>query len=138
MATTKISALDATSTLTGGYFEIIIPDGLGGFLSKKILASTVLAGVTQPTTLKGLTTDATQVTPSNAFISKITLFSVAGTTPAIKVGTTAGGTEIMGLTTITDYHVLNLDQYWSGGGTLYFTISGGVCDIRIDLFSNYI
>jgi len=48
----RVSELDTTTTTTGSYLYILIPDGLGGFLSKKILASSLAPTPTTPTLIE--------------------------------------------------------------------------------------
>jgi len=42
----KVSERSTTTTTTGAYFHIIIPDGLGGYLSRKIAYSVLEAAIT--------------------------------------------------------------------------------------------
>jgi hypothetical protein len=61
-------------------------------------------------------------------------------TPSIKIGTTAGGADILPLTALTT--TLNpavFQQYFGALQILYITISGGgTASLRLDVINNYI
>jgi hypothetical protein len=59
-------------------------------------------------------------------------------TPSIKIGTTAGGNDVAHLTLVSNATLTLLTQYFTSSATLYFTITGGSVDLRIDEGLNFV
>lgn len=149
----KLSELDPTTTVSGSYMEISIPDGAGGWISKKILHSNVIASlITQITTLqnfqnqstqtikiKSKSANFTQILGSDVMIESIDLIYVSGST-TVKVGSTSGANDIISGRTITSVKnsTNSLSDYFASATTLYFTLTGGgTIDVIINYRENY-
>jgi hypothetical protein len=76
---------------------------------------------------------------ANTFISNIMLGFLSGT-PSIKIGTTPNGNEILDTITLDDANnwsfIVSEIKPQATSYTLYFTISGGVINSRINQISN--
>jgi len=142
MADIKLSDRLITTIVDGGYLYIIIPDGGGGFLSKRILASTFQNPIDLPIIDKLVAQGApfTKAFDAGTLLERIDFQYVSGTNVKIKVGITVGGDEV----SITELPVPN------GGNlplvnvrtfeiteTLYITITGGVLNINFKYIPNY-
>jgi hypothetical protein len=74
--------------------------------------------------------------PANTYIYQI-FGSVLLATPSIQIGTTLGGDDIC-LNTLIDQNILNLtQQYFATTSTLYFQVTGGSVNLRIDEGLNF-
>lgn len=148
MADEKLSAKTSTTTTTGSYLYIIIPDGSGGWLPRKIthanllaaLQSTVdansahIAKAEQKNRQASKNADFTVSLGSNVSLEGIDFIWISGTVN-VKVGTSLGASDVLPLQTLTSGSLRNLVQkYYSGATTLYFTLTGGG---TIDAIINY-
>lgn len=149
MADKKLSELTSTTTTSGSYYETSIPDGAGGWFSRKILHSNILASVTslistintyisqatQTTRHASKTANFTQIMGSDVKLESIDFIYVSGTT-TVKVGTSLGANDVISGRTITSTNnSLNIiSDYFAGATTLYFTLTGGG---TIDVITNY-
>ena len=61
---------------------------------------------------------------SNSILEWVAIKKISGT-PSVKLGTTAGGDDIMGLELISDVTVMSLDKYLESGSSIHRTVSGG-------------
>lgn len=131
-----LSQRDITGITTGGYIHIIIPDNnsITGFTSYRIAADNFI----QTPVLKFLAKNSDfQVNlTANTYLSKI-LVRKQASSPNIKVGTTAGASDLVQLTSITDFHEFVISRHWNSSQTIYFTISGGSVDIRFEPVPSY-
>lgn len=139
----KLSANTTTTTTTGGYCYIILPDGVGGWVSHKItianLIKTATDAITALTTQVGgftltkyenKSTGFSITLAANTFIDKILLRYISGT-PLVKIGTTVGGTEILEEAEVEsgqDLTILVTTSY-SSETVYYITITGGVVNL---------
>lgn len=160
MADKKGSQLPTTSTITGVYIPILLPDGgsptgyedyritvtdLQTGLQSQITTNiadlvtldertTVLEGINAVTKLPARTGAIEFSQPANSDVWKISARIYTGS-PTIKIGTTLGGEEILSLTTLdtgtNDILELVQTNYTRSARTIYFTITAAV-DIRID------
>ena len=75
--------------------------------------------------------------PANTFIYQI-FTKILLATPSIRIGTTLNGEEILPETLVSNGIVTLLTQYFVAATTLYFTITGGSVDLRIDQGLNFV
>jgi hypothetical protein len=132
----KLSGLALTSTTTGGRTYIILPDGIGGFDSYQIQVKDISVSDASVKYL-AQSTSFTVAILADSWINFIYFNFVSGT-PNVKIGTSAGGTQVMATQVITDETYYYLTKKYAANTTLYFTITGGVIDIRIDMRNNFI
>jgi len=147
-----LSGKTSTTTTSGGYLYIIIPDGSGGWYSRKIPHTSLVAALQSAiTTLQTYTAQALQTDKeasksanftfslgSDVALESIDFIWISGTVN-VKVGTTASGNEVLPVQTLTSGSLRNLVQkYYSGATTLYFTLTGGgTIDTIINYRENY-
>jgi hypothetical protein len=143
---TSTSQLTETVIVAGTWIEISIPDGGGGFISRKISQANLVAALTaadaqatQTLKLKSKASNFTQSFNADTKIESIDFVYVSGTSISVKVGTSALANDIISGRTITSTKnsFNNLSDYFSAAPTLYFTISGGAIDIIINYRNNY-
>lgn len=77
----------------------------------------------------------TKVFPALSKLKGFDIYVTAGT-PSIKIGTTAGGTDILPLTAITDIELFTIPYPFKISTTLYITISGGTVSINFEYYAN--
>lgn len=140
----NVIELGQTAITSGAWFEITIPDGIGGYLSKRISFENLAIAVKEGLTIERLTDISAAFT--KAFDSGTHLISIdfiyvsGGSDVKIKVGTSLGGTEISlaELPVPEDGNLpLQLNRNFNLTDTLYFSISGGVVDIAFLYITNY-
>ncbi|MDH4127178.1 MAG: hypothetical protein OEV44_00380 [Spirochaetota bacterium] len=145
MADTKVSQLTETAITSGGYYETSIPDGIGGWLSRKIsnsnlfaVVNTYIAQSTQTAKEKNKSTNFTKAFGADVAIDGIDFIWVSGT-PSVKVGTAPDGNDIISGRTPTGGNASRnlLSEYFENATTLYFTITSGIIDIIINYRNNY-
>lgn len=83
------------------------------------------AGLTKITSTTGA--GSTAVT-SNSMLEWVAIKKISGT-PSVKLGTTAGGDDIMETELITDVTTMSLDNYLESGSSIHRTVTGGVVNI---------
>lgn len=133
----KLSDRTATSNKTGGYIHIILPDGEGLFTSYKISEADFLKGAgTEALILPNLTGSKLVAMVDNVYVSQISLKLYSGT-PFVKIGLSAGGDDLMPETAI-DFNQVKVESLFSASDIIYFTITGGNVNIRIDQIKNFI
>lgn len=152
MADEKLSARASTTTTTGSYLYIIIPDGSGGFQGRKITYSALVSALSS-----SITTNSTYIAQSVqtskeasksadftfALGSDVALESIdfiwASGTLNVKVGTSVGADDVLPLQTLTSGSLRNtVPKYYSSSTTLYFTLTGGgTIDTLINYRENY-
>ena len=87
-------------------------------------------------TLKSLTKSQKINVLGNSFIYNL-LINVKTGTPAIKIGTSDGGEEILASASYTGFNFLHLEKYFSTLTILYITITGtSTTDIQVQ-FDNF-
>lgn len=140
----NVIQLGETSTTSGAWFEITIPDGIGGYLSKRISFENLAVAIKQGITIENLTDISAAFT--KAFDSGVKLLYVdfiyvsGGTDVKIKIGTSLGGTQISlaELPVPEDGNLpVHVNKDFNVTDTLYFSISGGVVDIAFLYIANY-
>lgn len=146
---TKTSQLTQTAITAGCIIEISIPDGGGGWLSRKIDYSDFLATLNTYTSQsiqtskdKSKSAAFTKVFNADTKIESIDFVWVSGSSVIITVGTAALGTDIISTRTITSIKnsfnpLADARTYFTGSTTLYFTISGGAVDVITNYRNNY-
>jgi len=148
----RLSDKAITTIIAGGYTYIILPDGTGGWISHRILISSLLSAVnssisslqsyqSQATTTvkeKSKSTAFTTALPADTALDGVDFIWVSGT-PNVKVGTTSGANDIISGRTPTNGSPSRnaLNKYWLASQTLFFTITGGVVDIIINYRKDY-
>jgi len=152
MADKSLSQLTPTATVSGSYMEISIPDGSGGWYSRKILHSNVtatltaalaiintyIAQATQTNKYKSQSANFTDVLGSDCKVESIDFIWVSGS-PNVKVGLSSLANDIIsGRNPISaDPSENTLNKYLGTSTTLYFTITGGSVDVIINYRENY-
>jgi hypothetical protein len=132
-----LSSRSITTTKTGGRIYINMPNGLGGWLTKQIDVTNLLAGVgSNALKLYNQTLGFSQAIGANSMVTGL-FFTIVSGTPSVAVGTTVGGTDILESTLITGDMSVAIQQYFAANGYIYFTSSGGNVDVRIDLISDF-
>lgn len=146
MAEKNVSELTQTTTTTAALFEITIPDGIGGYLSRYITFEDLQTALQQGITIEQLTSISAAFTKS--FDAGTNLFSIVfqyvsgGSDVKIKVGTTNGGYEISLLsagTPVPENGNLPMPLYYNFDttDTLYFDVSGGEVNITFFYIKNF-
>ena len=90
-----------------------------------------------PIKLLNQTGSFTQVIATNTWIEKIHAFAHSGV-PDIKIGTSLGGNEILDTIQVGNDMAILLQRYFATGCTLYFVVSGGNVDLRIEEINSYL
>lgn len=90
-----------------------------------------------PIKLPGISGNVSQLLPDNTFLATLEVGKVSGT-PLLKVGTTPGGEELLPEIEIANFMQSNAQLYCATSQTIYFTLSGGVVNIRLDIINNYL
>jgi len=128
-----------TTQTAGGYVPINLPDMSSptGFKTWLIKSTDLVAGAgAVPLKLQNLSINTSQMLPADSWIEKFSITPVSGS-PVIKIGLTSNGSEILDSTTVSELIPLIYQQYIASDTTFYFSISGGVVNIRIDFQINY-
>lgn len=89
-----------------------------------------------PVKLLGVNANTQQAIPAGAKVVGISISGTAGA-PVLRIGITANGTEILPDTSIGNSQDVQPDEYFQNAGNLYFTLSGGTVNIRIDIIPNF-
>ncbi len=92
--------------------------------------------ITLPIKIPGISSNVDVIIPANTFIPFIFLTAVSGN-PIVNIGLTPDGGEILPTYAISPFLPVQAQQYFLGAGNLYFTITGGEVNIRIDVIYNY-
>ena len=79
----------------------------------------------------------TYLVPANSYLYQV-FAEILLNTPSVKIGTTAGGSDIYALTLINNSTLIPSTQYFAVDTTLYFTVSGGSANFRLDLGFNFV
>ena len=143
----NVTELTETTTTSGAYLEITIPDGIGGFLSRKISFANLAVAIKEGITIEKLSDQSAAFTKSfdaGTFLLSIVFQYVSGGSDVkIKIGTTSGGYEISLIpagTPVPENGNLSmpLDYNFDTTDTIYIDISGGVVDITFLYITNFI
>ena len=148
----KVSGLPETAQTSGGFSEIILPDGSGGWISWKISNANLVGSftseidainayinqATQTYKEKNKSADFTKSFDADTAIDGIDFMWVSGT-PNVKVGTSALANDVIsGRTPLSGDPSRNLvSEYYLSAQTLYFTVTGGTVNIVINYRNNY-
>ena len=142
MAGQKFSQRDTTVDKAGGFIPINLPIGGGEYVTKMISVNNLLAGIgNNGITILGITSTYGYGINANSYIGSFKIKILTGT-PSIKIGTTAGGTDIVDdgsgnpvlITSPTDQIFIN--RIFPTAGGLNITVSGGTIDLNFDLIEN--
>ena len=79
----------------------------------------------------------TYVMPANSYLYQV-FAEILLSTPSVKIGTTAGGSDIYALTLINDSTLIPSTQFFAVDTTLYFTVSNGSANFRLDIGFNFV
>jgi hypothetical protein len=75
--------------------------------------------------------------PANTYLPSIAVTNVSGF-PTVAIGTTAGGTDILEMTTINQFTLITFQSYFLNSVTIYFTwFNSATGNVRIDKNVNY-
>jgi hypothetical protein len=89
-----------------------------------------------PIKLTNQTESFTYAVSADTWVERITITPILGT-PDIKIGTSLAGSEIIDTTQIGNYLPVIVQQYFTNSAILYFVISGGTANLRLDLINPY-
>ena len=102
---------------------------------------TATTGVTMPSisplALMGKTGAFSIVIPANTYFYQL-FGNIVLSTPSITIGTTPGGNEILHTTLISTSALIPLTHYFANSTTLYFNVTGGTADLKLDLGHQFI
>jgi len=79
----------------------------------------------------------TLVLPANTYVYQI-FANILLSTPSIKIGTTAGANDVAHLTLVANATLTLLTQYFTNATTLYFTVTSGSVNLRLDEGLNFV
>ena len=143
MAEKNVIQLDVTSITTGSYMEITIPDGIGGYFSRRIAFADFIIAIKEGLTIEKLVDQNIafpKVFDAGTKLECIDFQYMSGSNVKIKVGTSFGGTEISlaELPVAANGNVsLALNRIFDSTDTIYVSISGGVVHINFKYFVNW-
>jgi hypothetical protein len=128
-----------TTQTAGGYVPINIPDVSSptGYKTYRITAGDLMAGAGGvPLKISNITGAFQQSIPGDSWFEKISITQYSGT-PSVQIGTTLGGSDILGVTPITSLLPILMQEYLPSDTIFYFTITGGNINLRFDFTINY-
>jgi hypothetical protein len=132
-----LSNRDLTTDKTGGQVPINVPKLGGGYITKRINVSDLLAGVGgSAIKLADQTGNVSQILPANTWVEFVHVRTISGT-PTIKIGTTLNGNQILDTSDVGDSMPVMVQLYFANITTLYFAIVGGNVNIRIEPINDY-
>jgi hypothetical protein len=77
---------------------------------------------------------------ANVMVTNISITNISAS-PTLRIGITPNGQEILSDTVITNFILVNAQQYFLASGTVYFTWTSGnftgIVNIRMDVINNY-
>lgn len=117
----------------------LIADFISGDQAKDIINGNfteLYQNLPQVTKLPGMNANTQQAVAADTMVTFIAVSGVAGT-PLLRIGITPNGQEILPDTEIGSSQPINAMQYFGGAGNLYFTLSGGTINARIEYKPNY-
>lgn len=79
----------------------------------------------------------TYIIPANTYIYQL-FAGILLSTPSVSIGTTDGGSEVIATTLIADATLDILCQYFDNETILYFDVTGGSVNFRLDLGYNFV
>lgn len=94
------------------------------------------SNIAQPIRKPGIAGNTTQDMAADTYVSDIAVSGIAGA-PILRIGITPNGQELLPDTAVGNSLPVQTDYYFQNAGTLYFTLSGGTINIRIDYIPNY-
>lgn len=146
----KLEDREETNVTNGGWLHEIIPDGIGGWMSKKIRVSTLFNSINSRVTAlennlgnysitkyTNKSAAFTHVLEADENLTGVDLRFISGS-PVIKIGTSAGSDNIMSERTL----VTGVDDSTYIGypvqvdTTLYITVTGGNASITLTIRNN--
>jgi hypothetical protein len=148
----KLSQRTTTSTISGGYVHIILPDGSGGWDSWKIAVSDLQSALNSAlSTVQAFQNaseqkeELTSISAADSFniganskVTSIDVKHVSGTA-TFKIGTSAGSDDLYPETTITsDFDEITLNKCFTADTTIHITVTSGTIDAAINYKQNYL
>lgn len=73
--------------------------------------------------------------PANTLVTSAYVFIVSGI-PTVQIGITDMGTEILEPTLLSDDTPISISQKYSSSGNIYFYVTEGEVDVRLDITPN--
>ena len=123
---------------TGGLVPFEEKQMDGSYITKKIIYENFIAGIGQnPISLNNKSGNFSYSFDENTFLSTLSIISVSGS-PSLKIGTAPNGNDVLDTISISGFQYIKLEMFFETTTVLYFTLSGGVINLRIDLIVNYI
>lgn len=119
--------------------QIPINNGQSGLVVRTSLNdmfTELYSAIVLPLKQNGISANAQQIIPSDTFLQAIYISATAGT-PTIRIGTTPNGTDICPDVQPGAFQSVIVQQYFSGGATLYLTLSGGTVNVRFDVIQDF-
>jgi hypothetical protein len=122
--------------------QIVINNGDSGLVVRNALNgmfAELYGAIALPIKIAGLTANYTQAITANTLVVSGAVRWISGSV-TIKIGTTAGGSDLMPSMTLSSATLVPLiiGQYFNGTGNIYITITGtGSVNVRFDQITNY-
>ena len=88
-----------------------------------------------PLILTNVIGDVSVSIPENSYIQNFFIKPLTGT-PSIRIGTTVGGNDILDDILIDIFLIQKYEELYNSSDSIYFTISGGKVNIRVDLITS--
>jgi hypothetical protein len=145
----QTEATEATDP-TGGVIYMILPDGSGNWLSRKISVSNLQAdlidelntistatnNIPTPYLDKNKSAAFTRAVDADSKVTEIDIKIISGS-PTVKIGTTLGGEDILLESELTgDFANVQPHKNFDAAGTLYFSVSGGTISVYTRILAN--
>jgi len=138
---TKLSVQTVTTDSTGGYLYVIIPDGGGGWLSRRIdpLNLPGAAGLFAVDKEVSQSASTTFAMDASSKLFDVDFAWVSGT-PLIRIGTTLTGVELS-LAELSvpnnSFLAVNINTIFKITTTIYITITGGTVNFNVRYIENW-
>jgi len=133
-----ISSRNTVTSKTGIKVVIQTPKIGGGFITNLINVSDLLAGISlEPLRASNKTGDFNIPIDANSMVTNIYL-TIASGSPTVQVGITDLGTDIQTPILMTDDLPIDTLTKFPVAGALYFYVTGGYINARVDLKTNFL
>lgn len=120
----------AQITIINGESGLSVRNALNGMFGE------LYGAIVQPLKQIGISSNVQQAIPVNTYVNGAFISTVSGN-PTVRIGTTPNGQDICPDVQPGSLQPVLVQQYFSGGVTLYITISGGTVNIRFDVIQQF-
>jgi hypothetical protein len=122
----------AQVTINDGDTGLNVRNALNGMFTE------LYGNITQPLKFKGQAANFSTTIPANTFVSALFVALAAGGPVTVRIGLTPNGTEISGDISPDGTGLeVGANQNFPVDTLLYFTITGGMVNIRINVIPNF-